>query len=51
MKINLVEDDEIISRNGQIAEKISKHFINIIILNMPSNEYKYRDSSEQDPII
>ena len=36
-KINLVEDEKIISRNDQIAKKFSEYFINISILNMPSN--------------
>ena len=49
-KINLVEDDKIISRDDQIAKKFSEYFINIPILNMPSN-YKCPDSSEQDPIL
>ena len=50
-KINLVEDDKIISRDDQIAKKFSEYFINIPILNMPSNGYKCPDSSEQDPIL
>ena len=48
-KINLVEDDKIISRGNQIAKKFSEYFTNILILNMPSNGYKCPDSSEQDP--
>ena len=50
-EINLVEDDKIISRDVQIAKKFSEYFINIPILNMPSNSYKCPDSSEQDPIL
>ena len=50
-KINLVEDDKIISRNDQIAKKFSEYFIYIQILNMPSNGYKCPDSSEQDPLL
>ena len=50
-KINLVEDDKIISCDDQIAKKFSEYFINITILNMPSNGYKWPDSSEQDPIL
>ena len=50
-KITLVEDDEIISREDQIAKKFSEYFINIPILNMPSNGYKCPDSSEQDPTL
>ena len=50
-KINLVEDDKIISRDDQIAKKFSEYFINIPILNMPSNDNKCPDSSEQDPIL
>ena len=49
-KINLVEDDKIISRDDQIAKKFSEYFISIPILNMPSNGYKCPYSSEQDPI-
>ena len=50
-KINLVEDDKIISRDDQIAKKFSEYFINISILNMPSNGFKCPDSSEQYPIL
>ena len=50
-KINLAEDDKIISRDDQIAKKFSEYFINILILNMPSNGYKCSVSSEQDPIL
>ena len=50
-KINLVEDDKIISRDDQIAKNFSEYFINIPILNMPSNGYKCPESSEQDPIL
>ena len=39
-KINLVEDNKIISRDNQIAENFSEYFINIPILNMPSNDDK-----------
>ena len=50
-KINLVEDNKIISRDDQIAKKFSEYFISIPILNMPSNGYKCPHSSEQDPIL
>ena len=50
-KINLVEDDKIISREDQIPKKFSEYVINIPILNMPSNGYKCSDSSKQDPIL
>ena len=50
-KINLVEDDKIISRDDQIAKKFSEYFISIPILNMPSNGYKCPHSSEQDTIL
>ena len=50
-KIKLVEDDKSISRHNQIAKKFSEYFINIPILNMPSNDHKCPDSSEQDPIL
>ena len=50
-KINLVQDDNIISRDDQIAKKFSEYFINIPILNMPSNGYKCPDSSERNPLL
>ena len=50
-KINLFEDDKIISLDNQIAKKFSEYFINILIFNMPRNDYKCPDSSEQDPIL
>ena len=50
-KINLVEDDKIISRDDQIAKKFSEYFITIPILNMPSNGYKCPHSSEQDHVL
>ena len=50
-KINLVEDDKIISHDDKIAKKFSEYFINIQILNLPSNGFKCPDSSEQDPIL
>ena len=50
-KINLIEDNEIISRDEQAAKKLSRYFINILSLYMPSNGYKCPDSSEQDPIL
>ena len=50
-KINLVEDNKIISCDDQIAKTFSEYFINIPILNMPSNGYKCPDSPEQDPIL
>ena len=37
--INLVDDDKIISRNGQILEKFNENFISIPFLNMPNNGY------------
>ena len=50
-KINLIEDDKIISRDDQITKKFSEYLINIPILNSPSNGSKCPDSSEQDPIL
>ena len=50
-KINLVEEDKIISRDEQIAKKFSEYFISIPILNMPSNGYECSPSSEQDPVL
>ena len=47
----MAQDDQIISRDDQIAKKFSEYFISIPILNMPSNGYKCPDSSEQDPIL
>ena len=43
-KINLVEDNKIISRDDQIAKKFSEYLISIPILNTPSNGYKCPDS-------
>ena len=48
--INLVENDKIISRDDQITKNFGEYFINIPILNMPSNAYKCPDLSKQDPI-
>lgn len=45
-KINLLEDAKIISGAEQIAKKLNKYFINILILNMQSNGYKCPDASE-----
>ena len=39
-KINLVEDDKIISRDDQIAKSFSEYLIRIPILHMPSSGYK-----------
>ena len=50
-KLKVVEDDKIISCDDLIAKKFSEYFINIPVLNMPSNGYKCPDSSEQDPIL
>ena len=50
-RINLVEDDKIISRDDQIAKKFSEYFISIPILNIPSNGYKCPHSSEQNPFL
>ena len=36
-KINLAEDDKIIGHDDQIAKMVSKYFINILIINTPSN--------------
>ena len=47
----MIEDDKIISCDNQIAKKFSEYFASILILNMPSNEYKYSHSSEQDLIL
>ena len=47
----MVEGDEIISRDDQIAKKFREYLMSIPILNMPSNGYKCPDSSEQDPIL
>ena len=51
LKIRLLKDDQVISRDDQIAKKFREYFISIPILNMPSNGYKCPDSSEQDPIL
>ena len=47
----MIEDDKIISCDNQIAKKFSEYFVSILILNMPSNDYKYSHSSEQDLIL
>ena len=47
----MLKDDQVISRDDQIAKKFREYFISIPILNMPSNGYKCPDSSEQDPIL
>ena len=44
-KINLAEDDKIVSCDGQIAKKFSEYCISIPILSMSNNGYKYTDSS------
>ena len=48
-KINLVEDDKIISRDNQIAKKFSEYFISIPIL-CQVMDINVHMSSEQDPI-
>ena len=50
-KINLVEDDKIISSDDQIAKKFIEYFISIAVLNITNNGYKCPHSSEQDPIL
>ena len=50
-KINLFQEDKIISREDQTVKKFSEHVINIPSLNMPSNGYKCPDSSERDSIL
>ena len=47
----MVEDNKIISCEDQITKKFSEYFINVPILNMLSNGYKYPDSLEQDHIL
>ena len=38
-KVNLAENDKIIGHDNQIAKMVSKYFINILIINTPSNGY------------
>ena len=49
-KITLIEDNQIISQDKQIAKIFNEYFISIPILNMPTNqEFEYSDSREGDP--
>ena len=49
-KITLIEDNQIISQDKQIAKIFNEYFISIPILNMPTNqEFEYSDSPEEDP--
>ena len=50
-KINLVNNDKVISRDDQIAKTFSKYFLSILILNIPSNGSNCPNSSEQDSIL
>ena len=38
-KVNLAENDKIIGHDNQIAKMVSKYFVNILIINTPSNGY------------
>ena len=49
-KITLIEGNQIISQDKQIAKIFNEYFISIPILNMPTNqEFEYSDSREGDP--
>ena len=49
-KITLIEDNQIILEDKQIANIFNEYFISIPILNMPTNqEFEYSDSPEEDP--
>ena len=51
-KITLIEDNQIISQDKQIANIFNEYFINIPVLNMPTNqEFEYSDSPEEDPLL
>ena len=51
-KITLIEDNQIISQDKQIAKIFNEYFISIPILNMPTNqEFEYSDSPEEDPLL
>ena len=51
-KITLIEDNQIISQDKQIAKIFNECFISIPILNMPTNqEFEYSDSPAEDPLI
>ena len=47
----MLKDDQVISRDDQIAKRFTEYFISIPVLNISSNGYKCPDSSEQDPIL
>ena len=51
-KITLIEDNQIISQDKQIANIFNEYFISIPMLNMPTNqEFEYSDSPEEDPLL
>ena len=51
-KITLIEDNQIISQDKQIAKIFNEYFISIPILNMPTNqEFEYSDSPAEDPLL
>ena len=51
-KTTLIEDNQIISQDKQIAKIFNEYFITIPILNMPTNpEFEYSDSREGDPLL
>ena len=51
-KIILIEDNQIISQDKQIAKIFNEYFMNIPILNMSTNqEFEYSDSPEEDTLL
>ena len=47
-KITLIEDNQIISQDKQIAKIFNEYFISVPILNMPTNQqFEYSDSPEK----
>ena len=50
-RINLIEEERVISQDHLIAKTFNEYFINIPIKNMPKNqEYERFDSSEGNPV-
>ena len=51
-KITLIEDNQIIPRDKQIAKVFNEYFVSIPILNIPTNqEFEYSNSPEEDPLL
>ena len=51
-KITLIENNQVISQNKEIAKIFSKYFISIPILNMPTGQkFEYSDSPDEDSLL